>query len=101
MSIWPALLFGAPGATLALLVALGGLLHQQPGWLAAGGVLFVPSAVYLGGHPGLEVAWLLPLCPAVAAYLLHRGHQAAAGVMLAPNVLATIRLVATTLRNLG
>lgn len=101
MSIWPAYVFGAPGAALALLVSIGGLLHDAPGWLVAGAVLSVPSAVYLGGHPGLAAAWLLPLCPAVAAYLLHRGRRTVAGVLLAPNALATLWLILATLRNLG
>jgi hypothetical protein len=94
------LVFGAPGAVLALLVCVAGLLVRQPWLLLAGALGCVPSSFYLGGHPGAGYLWLLPLLPCVAAVALHRQRPLLAALLLVPNAAAAIWLSVFTALNL-
>ena len=100
MIAWSVLVFGAPGALLGLGLCAAGLLRKEPWWLVAGGLALAPSSLYLGGHPGLQVLLLLPLLPLLAALILHRGRQLAAGLLLIPNAGAAAWLILATLGNI-
>lgn len=100
MAAWPVVVFGAPFAIIGLLVCVVGLFLKRPWFLVAGGLAFLPSSLFLGGHPGFRILLLLPLLPLLAAFTLHRGRQIVASLLLVPNAAAVLWLSVTTLVNL-
>jgi hypothetical protein len=100
MSAWPFFVFGAPIAIAGLLACVLGLLLKRPWLLLLGGLSFVPSSFYIGGHPGVGFLLLLPLLPSLAALALHQGRPFWAGLLLVPNALAVLWLSVTTFLNL-
>jgi len=100
MAAWPVVVFGAPLAVIGLFLCVTGLLLKRPSLLVVGGFVFLPSSLYLGGHPGFWFSLLLPLLPMLAAFMLHRGRQVVAGLLLVPNAAAALWLSVTTLVNL-
>ena len=101
MEAWPVLVFGAPLSIAGLAVCVVGLLLKRPWLLVVGGIALVPSSLYLGGHPGFGILWLLPLLPLLAAMALQRGHVSVACFVLVPNAATVVWLSTTTLLNLG
>ena len=101
LSWWPVLVFGAPGAILALVVSGIGVAVSRPSLLVVGALVACPSALYLGAHPG---AWptmiILPLAPLLSAIALHNEKRLLAIALLFPNALAVIYLTAISLWNL-
>jgi hypothetical protein len=68
--------------------------------MVAGGLVLVPSSVYLGGQPGLGVLLLLPLLPLVAAFALSRGRRLIAGLLILPNAVVVAWMCVATIMNL-
>ncbi len=100
MTAWPVFVFGAPGAIIGLALCVLGLVRSQPLFLVLGSLTLAPSALYLGGLPGLRVLFLLPILPLVAAFALKHSSRFVAGLLLIPNVAAVFWLSAITLSNL-
>jgi len=100
MEAWPALVFGAPIAIFGLAVCVIGLCLKRPWLVAVGGLAFLPSSLYLAGHPGMGILLFLPLLPLLAAVTLHRGHNVVASVFLLPNAAAVFWLSAVAVLNL-
>jgi hypothetical protein len=100
MDAWPVLVFGAPTALLALLACVLGVIFERPWLLVTGGISFVPSSYALGGQPGLEVLFLLPLLPIAAAVALYRDLRLLACLLMLPNVVAVVFLTTLTVANL-
>ena len=100
MSAWPVVVFGVPMAIAGLLVCVLGVFLKRPWLLVLGGLSFVPSSFYIGGHPGVGFFLLLPLLPPLAAFALHQGRRFWASLLLVPNAVAVLWLSVTTLLNL-
>ena len=102
LSWWPFLVFGAPGAVLALVVSGIGVTVSRPSLLVLGHLLAWPSALYLGAHPGAWPAMvILPLTPLLSAIALYNKKRLLAIVLLLPNTLAATYLTLVSMRNLG
>jgi hypothetical protein len=98
---WPIVVFGLPGLLASLIVSGLGIVLDRPIFLCFGALLAIPSAHYLGGHPGWWPAlFVLPALHVVAAVAVRsRSRLVAAGVLL-PNVGLAVLLAVIMLRNL-
>lgn len=101
LSLWPVLVFGAPGAVLALVTCGLGVALSRPSLLILGAVLASPSALYLGAFPGAwPVMVILPVTPILSAIALHNRKRPLATALLLPNALVATYLTAITTWNL-
>jgi len=104
LGAWPVVVFGAPGALVGLAACLFGLLTRRPWWLVAGGVLLLPSSVYLGAatYRLRMILWLLPLLPLLAAFMMRRNRPGVATLLVLPNAAVVMWLcVATGMKLVG
>jgi hypothetical protein len=98
---WPIVVFGLPGLLASLIVSGLGIVFDRPVFLCFGAFLAIPSAYYLGGHPGWWPAlFVLPALHLVSAIAVRlRSRFVAAGVLL-PNVALAVLLAVIMLRQL-
>lgn len=98
---WPALVFGIPVLSLSLVVSAVGIARRDARLPCLGAVLAVPSALYLGGHPGMWWAVLaLPGLHLAAAVAIRRRHTLLASLLLLPSLASALLLGGLLLRNL-
>ena len=99
---WPAIVFGAPGLIISLVVSGVGIRAGKPLLLCAGAVLSLPSAYYIGGIPGWWPAlFLLPALHLSAARAVGRSQRSLAACLLLPTALAAGVLAAVTALNVS
>lgn len=93
---WPAIVFGAPGLIVSLVVSGVGIRLGKPILLCAGAVLSLPSAYYIGGIPGWWPALLvLPALHLIAALAVGRSRRSLAACLLLPS--AGVAMVLTVI----
>ena len=99
---WPAIVFGAPGLIVSLVVSSVGIRAGKPILLCVGAVLSLPSAYYIGGIPGWFPALLvLPALHLIAALAVGRSRRSLAACLLLPSALAAVVLAAVTALNVS
>lgn len=84
----PQIIFGWPFMIASLALSVAGVAMKRYQFLVAGGIFLMPPSLYLSGYPGLRwFALLLPFFLFGAAYLVRKGRDRIAWILLLPPVL--------------
>ncbi|MBC7876785.1 MAG: hypothetical protein H7Y59_06390 [Anaerolineales bacterium] len=77
--------FGWPAIIVTIILAIIGLIRNDHRFLVAAAILALPFSWFLSGFPIIRSpVFLLPLLLFGSAYLLYRGHEMWAWIMVVP-----------------
>ena len=90
MSVLAQIFVGWPAVIVSLILLVVGNIKKRFVWALVGAVLSIPFSLNLAAMPKLTYAILLPLFTFGSAYMIRRGNQRLAWLLMVPFALIVV-----------